>query len=812
MPATQTILNRACAECRRLKLKCDRNSPCSACVRRGCSSICPDGQLVAGKGTRYVLSNTKELHNKIETLQARIKALETALAELQSKFTSEPHPLLLRSLEGINESSKLDDQTSKDVGSDDEDLIDTFGSLTVDTKGETIWYGPHAGSEFLIPRKDNKHGTEARLELPIDVLLLSKQFPFKNVSEVEDLARKFIRSCIPTQNEAWESIFGAHSQLTWATSAAVWEEHRRIMFDPIYDPETVASDQQVAVFFLIMALCTLADPKRPVYHPDAHLYYHLSRASMSLGDDIFQSRSLYAIQYLHLFSAYNTIANDPNGLDKASVALSMAIRLAQMAGLHRDNEQWDKYPQQAEYRRRLWWDLISAETDIGFIMGRPRAINPIQYDTKMPKDDEDEGKIPSFSRVKYRWIRDCLGGVLDEAFAVKSPSYTRILKLDKNLRDWELANMTVPNDLLKAKVGEDRAFLYFLIRFLSTTGLREIALMYLHRRYFVEALVKESNEPLRSKYAMSVWAVHRSCTLLLQGIVRLNSIVEHLFSRTSFMWVHGLSAYVCLSAIVIKSPGCSLAPSSLAEIDQIKDAFARVTSYRVAHAQPTLVKLHEQAHLAMNRYKEGNWPPKGSSSEAGVDEDVMKFIGRRDFVATKSQETTRQVVTGDCTEDITQNGVHPALYEYMQWFGDRPENNANGPLTYSAQTSAPNFFSQPGAIPPAIPRPATNTGTFESYLPETLLMEVNNMNTLGSRTGLSDLTSHASDSTSWASSNSSNDPSLLFDPSQDHGLNVPSQPFLFDDLPLEPATEPSCGAGQQSLDQVWDQFLSTLMS
>jgi hypothetical protein len=33
----------SCAECRRLKLKCDKKVPCSSCVRRGCESICPCG-------------------------------------------------------------------------------------------------------------------------------------------------------------------------------------------------------------------------------------------------------------------------------------------------------------------------------------------------------------------------------------------------------------------------------------------------------------------------------------------------------------------------------------------------------------------------------------------------------------------------------------------------------------------------------------------------------------------------------------------------------------------------------------------------
>lgn len=41
--ACQSILMGFCVECRRLKLKCDRDIPCSNCVRRGCRELCPDG-------------------------------------------------------------------------------------------------------------------------------------------------------------------------------------------------------------------------------------------------------------------------------------------------------------------------------------------------------------------------------------------------------------------------------------------------------------------------------------------------------------------------------------------------------------------------------------------------------------------------------------------------------------------------------------------------------------------------------------------------------------------------------------------------
>ncbi|CAG8672146.1 9003_t:CDS:2, partial [Acaulospora colombiana] len=112
--------------------------------------------------------------------------------------------------------------------------------------------------------------------------------------------------------------------------------------------EGAANDQQIAIFFITLALAILADLKRSMYHPDARRYYHLSRASISLSEDIFQSRSLYAIQYLvcllfisspssdirlqQLLATYNGMTNDPNGTNRAWGAMGLAIRLAQMVG------------------------------------------------------------------------------------------------------------------------------------------------------------------------------------------------------------------------------------------------------------------------------------------------------------------------------------------------------------------------------------------------------------------------------------------------------------------------------------------------
>ncbi|WVF70366.1 hypothetical protein IAT40_005156 [Kwoniella sp. CBS 6097] len=63
----------SCAECRRLKLKCDRDVPCSNCVRRKCSDLCPNGM----KETRRQIFDVKTA----ESLTKRLATLEGLLAE-----------------------------------------------------------------------------------------------------------------------------------------------------------------------------------------------------------------------------------------------------------------------------------------------------------------------------------------------------------------------------------------------------------------------------------------------------------------------------------------------------------------------------------------------------------------------------------------------------------------------------------------------------------------------------------------------------------------------------------------------------------
>ncbi|KAL0578343.1 hypothetical protein V5O48_003657 [Marasmius crinis-equi] len=147
----------SCAECRRLKLKCDKTVPCSSCKRRGCSAICPNGSLITGQGTRFVLADTEKLHEKIAQMSDRIRLLEDALTILHNASgATDSHPLLDRDSLKIKSIIELHAAVSQGMPEsssqspdepEDSQYIDAFGTLAIRDDGASTFYGRSAGQE-----------------------------------------------------------------------------------------------------------------------------------------------------------------------------------------------------------------------------------------------------------------------------------------------------------------------------------------------------------------------------------------------------------------------------------------------------------------------------------------------------------------------------------------------------------------------------------------------------------------------------------------------------------------------------------------
>ena len=140
------------------------------------------------------------------------------------------------------------------------------------------------------------------------------------------------------------------------------------------------------------------------------------------------------------------------------------------------------------------------------------------------------------------------------------------------------------------------------------------ALMYLHRTYLVEALARYPEAPLSCKWGVSVYAVHRSALIIMVSFRRFHEQYPNAIPKVLDIWmyvsgipalshnfsltriVQSISAYVCLCAIVIRSPGCSLSPSSLLEINNTKKMFDEMN--------PTMMQVEKifRAKVKYNRF------------------------------------------------------------------------------------------------------------------------------------------------------------------------------------------------------------------
>ncbi|KAJ7760160.1 fungal-specific transcription factor domain-containing protein [Mycena olivaceomarginata] len=151
----------SCAECRRLKKKCDKQNPCRSCVQRGCSGLCPNGVLTTGQSTRFVVTATEHLHRKIARRGKRIQMLEDALTALYASkggVVGAVHPLLV---DGENfaddgapgrtsESWEVLEAAHNGTSLNANPELDAFGTLSISDHGISTFFGPTGRCESLL--------------------------------------------------------------------------------------------------------------------------------------------------------------------------------------------------------------------------------------------------------------------------------------------------------------------------------------------------------------------------------------------------------------------------------------------------------------------------------------------------------------------------------------------------------------------------------------------------------------------------------------------------------------------------------------
>lgn len=749
----------SCAECRRLKLRCDRKVPCETCVKRGCSAICPEGSLTTGKGNRLALADAEELHKKVERLRARSAALEDALRTLQAAVSDEPHPLLLEDSMQITERQNGSSTEGPLLSREEEEVLDAFGTLTLGLRGESRFFGQTARSEYLI------HAPTRLLATCTPFPHLSKDLVKEANGELDvpcdhAAVQDEVRACLPTLSQACHlcEIFMEYGQYLW------YPIPRKELFDDIlgavyrFVPNSscdLASTHAIGLLFIVFALATLFDPAVPPHAIEAHEYYLLSRICLRCAPPI-NDTTLGAVQTMIYMAQYLEMSDcEPahTGSHKAWLQIGLAVKLGFSIGLHVSSSRWKLDSESGQRRARVFWQLFTYDTWMSFGFGRPPSMSLAFIDCEAATDPEERYTQDGQREWGFHaWMSNytrLLHTVITAVFGAKTPQYSNVIEYDRKIRDFPIP------EHLRSKCGypgepEATGALYWQ-RCLVITA-KEATLLSLHRAFFTRALHEQPHDLLRHRYGPSVMAIYRSAWRIIEGAKDCLKRAAPVASRFGYIWSGCLAGGIVMCLLVTRAPTSPLAVSSLQELDVLCELFEQAAgSSQIASGNLDVVrKLRRQGHEVMSK-------PRIAGGEIVVDQELDRLGGKTHLIASiedppiscmrsnalngrtsgqPSSSTTPSMTTPSMTPQysapsplVSVESIHPTIMQDLRVFegistADLAQYNLDMSLSEQVPlyTPAPDIFEElfgPQALaiePEASGGPPILDSTWQSFV------------------------------------------------------------------------------------------------
>ncbi|KAH7163362.1 hypothetical protein B0J13DRAFT_538425 [Dactylonectria estremocensis] len=360
-----------CTECRRRKLKCDRSTPCSSCVRRGVSSSC--AYQPPGRTSEDDLQRRLQAEERLEHLEKLVQQL--AAQQSEATTVSSGHSSLcgygLSGLElSAGSSRRLSDSTSDDLiynGSTHwsamlQDIQAVRSAMAVeDAKLEPPDRAADAGIGLLFGAAPSGQLTFSEV--------LSHYLPHR--TEADRLTSSYFRHKAIAAPFIHSAQFQRLYQAFWASPTSAPPLWTSLLFSICH----ISSNS------LTSRSCGATDPDSP-----PNTCFSLASAyCLSLGS-YFRPQP-FAVEALLLFAQAQCITALELSPNLAPLFGSL-IRLATQMGYHRDPDVHapGKFtPFEAEMRRRTWSLAMQLDLMVAFHLGLPSGVQYPTWDTKAPR-------------------------------------------------------------------------------------------------------------------------------------------------------------------------------------------------------------------------------------------------------------------------------------------------------------------------------------------------------------------------------------------------------------------------------------------
>ncbi|KAJ7747903.1 hypothetical protein DFH07DRAFT_747477 [Mycena maculata] len=586
----------ACAECRRLKMRCDKTVPCSTCVKRGCGALCPNGTIPPGEGSRFVLAATDHLHQKLTRMEARMHSLEDALAILQATDSDKPHPLLISRGVGDDDDDQPEEEPALDLqaiseepNSQESTPVDALGSLHIDGEGASRFFGPSGGAEKAKGMEAQLPPTSAPFPLreldpaylPPEINHFFNAFPFTPRGIPRRSAQDMIEYFLPPLERAIVLCDTFLEHLSWMFHIVSRRQLVAELIPAIYKQTRVTyGPHELAVLLITLGIGALVDLNLQPYNLEAQHYYRLAKAALSL-QSVMTEPSIVTIKTLHLMSIYNGLSGKESNMEASYGLLDMASQVALRTGLHIDPSMW-RFEGREIYERRIYfYNLLVAVLWQSLVTGRPPSILSVYVDCKVPTREEEheymgDGPPVGLGIWGHKATEECLLPIVRATLAVKPPSYDQVLHLDRKIRSFAQPETNPDVDERTALSMNNFVRSHY----------PDLMLLFLHRAFFAQVMIENAEDPMKSPYAHSVLAAYQAACNVLEDTVNQFRKKPLLVARVWRIWSLAFSASVVIGTLAIRGINLDLKPPPLEQFQIGCNVFRRAaeTSSRAARA------------------------------------------------------------------------------------------------------------------------------------------------------------------------------------------------------------------------------------
>ncbi|KAL7956638.1 hypothetical protein V8C34DRAFT_208687 [Trichoderma compactum] len=383
--------DRSCVLCHRRKIRCDRQTPCLACVRARLTCTYP----ASDKPVRRVRKATiADVASRISDLEKTIVAASSIDQGNTVRRSLPPHAHVSASVGlpvSLPVSPHESPQEPQEIPSE-EVLIRNgtssqyFNELLI---SKVIEEDQDKSSLLHTPYSETR---EQDLDSPFGLMgLLS-------IPAVYDEKERGWRLSRLSATQLWH-IFVQNVDASIKVLHVPTDEVT--IFTAIHQPESVSSDVLAMVSAVYYATTLTLEPEEAqhilgVDKPNALRTFKREFQMHLAGADMLENPTVVLLQGLAIYLASSRAYYHGRGI---WILNGLALRMAHSIGLHRDGTKLGMSPFESEVRRRLWWHFLARDGRAAEDHGIDSWSTVPGYDTKMPLNVDDNELRPDMKEL-----------------------------------------------------------------------------------------------------------------------------------------------------------------------------------------------------------------------------------------------------------------------------------------------------------------------------------------------------------------------------------------------------------------------------